>query len=128
MMPQPPCARSSWRAGGGFTMSKTRNSRNPASAVAQVSGAAMSVTHIPITSSMTTGPGSVVPRARSACVAANAPLTSSPMTTAISTADRRAGHPHRPPERHADAGTDRARRERKEPGIAGAGEGDRDAT
>mgnify|MGYP007089158736 CR=1 FL=1 len=97
MMPHPPCARSSWRAGGGFTMSKARNSRKPSTAVCQVSGAAIRVTHCPITSSMTTGPGSVVPSRRSASDAASAPTissarTSSASATAVAPASRAAAH------------------------------------
>src|SRR6185295_8150167 len=58
--PTPPGRCSRRLAGNGLMMSKMRKRKNPATAPFHPMGARNSVTSIPITSSITTGPGSVV--------------------------------------------------------------------
>src|SRR5262249_4729779 len=73
--PAPPLSACAWRAGAGFTMSKTRKSRNASTATGIVTGTSSTDSVIPATSSMTIAPGSLVPSARSACSAAHVPIS-----------------------------------------------------
>jgi len=73
-MPVPSGNSSSRRIGNGFHISKTRKSIKPARKGFQASGAAMSVTNCPATSSMTTNCGSFRPAARATMVAAGIPI------------------------------------------------------
>src|SRR5439155_1467120 len=62
-------------AGGGFTMSNTRNSTKASSRTSGVRGSASTESVMPATSSMTIAPGSFTPSARSARSAAHVPIT-----------------------------------------------------
>src|SRR5438093_540236 len=75
MTPTPPGSACAWRAGVGFTMSKSRNSRKARASTGGVNGSRSTASVIPATSSMTIAPGSLAPSARSACWAAHVPIT-----------------------------------------------------
>src|SRR5881409_2469365 len=75
MTPTPPGSACAWRAGVGFTMSKSRNSRKARASTGGVNGSRTTASVIPATSSMTIAPGSLAPSARSACWAAHVPIT-----------------------------------------------------
>ncbi len=62
--PQPPCKASSRLQGGGLITSNTRNRTKPTSAPVNDTGISASVTSMPSTSSITTGPGIDVPEVR----------------------------------------------------------------
>src|SRR5881409_613655 len=75
MTPTPPGSACAWRAGVGFTMSKSRNSRKARASTGGVNGSRSTASVISATSSMTIAPGSLAPSARSACWAAHVPIT-----------------------------------------------------
>src|ERR1700730_13237465 len=72
-MPTPSGRRSSWRTGGGLTISNALKSIKPNSRDCHVVGAAIRVMSWPATSSMTTNCGSLRLLARATCVAAGIP-------------------------------------------------------
>ena len=86
--PHPPGSASSELHGGGLITSNTRNRTNPTSAPVTDTGTNASVTSIPSTSSITTGPGSMWPKCVSEAVAARAPTRNTTTIAANSTAGR----------------------------------------
>src|SRR5450631_4418141 len=74
-MPAPSGRRSSWRTGGGLTISNALKSIKPSSRDCHATGAAIRVISWPATSSITTNCGSLRPLARATCVAAGIPTT-----------------------------------------------------
>src|SRR5262249_8558782 len=73
--PAPPGSACACRAGVGLTTSKIRNSTKARTATGTVSGTRSTESVIPATSSMTIAPGSLLPSARSACSAAQVPIS-----------------------------------------------------
>src|SRR5258708_2153117 len=73
-MPTPSGRRSSWRTGGGLTISKALKSIKPSSRDCHAIGAAITVISWPATSSITTNCGSLRLLALATCVAAGIPI------------------------------------------------------
>ena len=100
-MPVPSGRRSSWRIGGGFTISNPRKSIKPSSRDFHAIGTAISVISCPATSSMTTNCGSFNAEARATRVAAGIPTQQSlrsqqePPRAARTGASQRASSHHR---------------------------------
>ena len=88
MIPVPSGSRSSWRTGGGLTISKARKSTKPARKVFHARGAAIRAMVCPATSSITTNCGSLTPEALATWVAAGIPINVTSRARAIATGVR----------------------------------------